>query len=194
MGIKSILLIIYVLLVLVVNIHTNKMVRLLGKSENSQRFMHLALFQGKSKNLSESVVHQLGHSSISAAQNAIAPIEEDPTLFCTAWKKDRFYMFTKREPSESNGVDTFGRDIYNERPTHDDSKVSSNYSSSRSARTGIIHTTVGDIHIRFYPDEYISYFIIFNYLDALKLLKILPLMLVITIILISKFIVLYVVS
>ncbi len=26
----------------------------------------------------------------------------DPTLFCTAYKKNRFYMFTRREPDETN--------------------------------------------------------------------------------------------
>ena len=26
----------------------------------------------------------------------------DPTLFCTAYKKNRFYMFTRREPDDSN--------------------------------------------------------------------------------------------
>lgn len=90
-----------------INIHTNKLSRLIGKNDNTQRFMNISLFQGKPKNLSDSVVQQLGLTQVSAAVNAIAPIEEDPTLFCTAYKKDRFYMFTKREPAEPDGYEFY---------------------------------------------------------------------------------------
>ena len=27
----------------------------------------------------------------------------DPTLICTAYKKNRFYMFTRREPEDTKG-------------------------------------------------------------------------------------------
>lgn len=50
-------------------------------------------------------------------------------------------------------VNTFGRDIYNERPVHDDDKITTSVAASRLARTGVIHTSIGDIHIRFYADE-----------------------------------------
>jgi hypothetical protein len=29
--------------------------------------------------------------------------EEDPTLICCAFKKSRFYLFTRREPEEPEG-------------------------------------------------------------------------------------------
>ena len=37
----------------------------------------------------------------------------DPTLVCTAIKKNRFYLFSKREPMETGAKET-GRDIFNE--------------------------------------------------------------------------------
>ena len=39
----------------------------------------------------------------------------DPTIYCTAFKKPRFYIFSRRQPDilESSG---FVRDIINERP------------------------------------------------------------------------------
>jgi hypothetical protein len=33
----------------VVNVHTNQVVRVIGKSENTTRFLHVALFQGAPK-------------------------------------------------------------------------------------------------------------------------------------------------
>ena len=136
-----------------VNIHTSKLSRLIGKSENAQRFMKLALFQGKARNLSESIAQQMGLSAVSAASNALAAVEEDPTLFCSAFKKDRFYCFSKYAPLEADGVHNFGRDIFNERPIHEEEKITAAYNSSVLARTGVIHTTMGDIHFRLYPDE-----------------------------------------
>ena len=54
--------------------------------------------------------------------------EGDPTLFCTAFKKKRFYYFSRREPDESGtsgaGPDehdgAVGRDVFNEKPTADE--------------------------------------------------------------------------
>ena len=37
----------------------------------------------------------------------------DPTLVSTAFKKNRFYLFSKREPMET-GAKEIGRDMYNE--------------------------------------------------------------------------------
>ena len=60
----------------VINIHTNKLVRLVGKNDNTQRFVRVAMFQGKPRNLSDSVLQQLGMGSVSAAANALKQTEE----------------------------------------------------------------------------------------------------------------------
>src|SRR5699024_5122193 len=51
----------------------------------------------------------------------------DPTIFCTGFRKNRFYMFTKREPDDSamtsseDGVLTgLERDVFNEKPSRED--------------------------------------------------------------------------
>jgi len=38
----------------------------------------------------------------------------DPTIICTSYKKSRFYLFSRREPSDAE-FDKIGRDIFNER-------------------------------------------------------------------------------
>lgn len=43
----------------------------------------------------------------------------DPTLFCTAFKKNRFYVFTRREPDDSK-VHEVDRDVFNEKPSKED--------------------------------------------------------------------------
>ena len=45
-------------------------------------------------------------------------VQQDPTIFCTGHKKSRFYLFTPREPDQTNLESD--RDILNERPTRED--------------------------------------------------------------------------
>jgi peptidylprolyl isomerase domain and WD repeat-containing protein 1 len=136
-----------------VNLHTNKLVRLLGKTENTQRFLRVSLFQGTPKADASSIMQQLGAAHVSAAANALAKKDEDPVLFCTAYKKDRFYMFSTREPQEADGVSHFGRDVYNERPINEDDKTVTQISANRLGRSAVVHTTMGDIHVRLFPEE-----------------------------------------
>ena len=66
--------------------------------------------------------------------------EADPTLYSTSFKKNKFYIFSKREPEESeekgHGINSRGKnyailydkiilslDIYNERPSKDDQQI-----------------------------------------------------------------------
>ena len=44
----------------------------------------------------------------------------DPTILCSAFKKNRFYIFTRREPEDSKDKSAFSRDIFNERPSKED--------------------------------------------------------------------------
>ncbi|CCA72530.1 probable cyclophilin E [Serendipita indica DSM 11827] len=76
----------------------------------------------------------------------------DPTLFCTAYKKNRFYMFTRSEPEGE-------RDIFNERPTREEQTIAqttgagSGRGPSRLARNAVVHTTMGDIFIKLFPEQ-----------------------------------------
>jgi peptidylprolyl isomerase domain and WD repeat-containing protein 1 len=73
----------------VVNIVTNRMVRLLGKDE-SHRFTNLALYQGAPKKKG------VTNLAMAASDNPLLAEAEviDPILFCTAFRKVRFFMFT----------------------------------------------------------------------------------------------------
>lgn len=71
---------------------------MLGKPENA-RFLHLGLFQGSAKKAKAAVTVEM-----EASENpGLKPAELDPTLFCTAYKKNRFYMFTRRGPDDLAG-------------------------------------------------------------------------------------------
>ncbi|KAL6040930.1 Peptidylprolyl isomerase domain and WD repeat containing protein 1, variant 3 [Balamuthia mandrillaris] len=78
----------------VVNIVTNKMVRIVGRSENTERFLAISLWQGKTQG---------------SVEMGDAPREAnyDPTIICAAYKKQRFYLFTRREPVEPSEYELF---------------------------------------------------------------------------------------
>merc|ERR1719450_737351 len=88
----------------VVNIHTNKLVRVLGKVEQTERFLGLALFQGKPMKKQTETVQAI-------MDNDSAKEQADPMVVVTAYKKNRFFLFTTREPPESSA--DLGRDIFN---------------------------------------------------------------------------------
>ena len=67
----------------IVNLHTNKLVKILGKVEQTERFLGIALYQGKAMKrkagLGESVVEGENEQKESA----------DPICIVTAYKKNR---------------------------------------------------------------------------------------------------------
>lgn len=96
----------------VVNIDTNKCVNMIGKSDNL-RPVHLALYQGKPKRSTAATTIEQEASENPALLN----VQTDPTVFCTAFKKQRFYMYSKRLPSDLQDND---RDVFNEKPSKED--------------------------------------------------------------------------
>jgi peptidylprolyl isomerase domain and WD repeat-containing protein 1 len=74
----------------VVNIVTNALLRVLGKDE-AIRFTSLALFQGKSK----------GSVATDNLQHNPKP---DPTVFVAGFRKNRFYLFSQREPEDAKAA------------------------------------------------------------------------------------------
>lgn len=97
----------------VVNLVTNTWVRFLGKPEN-MRILSVSLFQGRVKKPISSTTVEL-----EAADNpTLDNISADPTLFCTSYKKNRFYMFTQRDYGKMN--DSADRDVFNEKPSKEE--------------------------------------------------------------------------
>jgi len=72
----------------VVNLHTNKVARILGKVENNDRFLRIALYQG---DRSSKKVRKIPAAAANANENKEPLI--DPTLLCCAFKKHRIYLF-----------------------------------------------------------------------------------------------------
>ncbi|TMW68110.1 hypothetical protein Poli38472_007782 [Pythium oligandrum] len=144
----------------VVNLETNKLVRVLGKVENSDRFLRLALFQGKPK-VNTQLERQLNASKglksepIVMSDAASRQTLIDPTLFCTSFKRNRFFLFSSREPEEDDeeGEGT-GRDVFNEKPTLEETDVVAQASTAKKlGETVILHTTMGDITIKLFTKE-----------------------------------------
>lgn len=135
----------------VLNLHTNRCSRIVGKPENT-RFLHLALYQGRrGKN-------QSGKPSITiemqASDNpALQKDTTDPTLICTAFKKNRFYLFSRREPDDTKSADA-ERDVFNEKPSKEEQMSATQGSaSSRISNLATIHTTLGDMHCTLFATE-----------------------------------------
>ena len=99
----------------VVNLHTNKVVRVLGQVENTERFTHVALYQGAAQSSSSKA--KLSTAIKSGSLKSLQ--EPDPIMFACAFKKQRFYLFTRREPEDFEDV-SLGRDVFNEKPVVDD--------------------------------------------------------------------------
>lgn len=73
----------------IVNVVTNRMVRLLGRDE-AHRFTNLSLYQGAPKK------KEATNLVMAASENPLLADAEaiDPILICTAFRKPRFFLFT----------------------------------------------------------------------------------------------------
>jgi peptidylprolyl isomerase domain and WD repeat-containing protein 1 len=129
-----------------INIFTNRCVKIIGKGDNI-RPLHLALFQGRAKKSTASTTFEQ-----EASHNPqLAQSENDPTLFCSAFKKQRFYLYSRRLPSDLQEID---RDVFNEKPSKEDIiSVTESQASQRLYENCVIHTTLGDIHLKLFSKE-----------------------------------------
>lgn len=130
-----------------VNLYSNKCVKIIGKNENL-RILHIAIYQGSAKKSKAAVTFEI-EASNNPTLDAIKP---DPTLVCTAYKKSRFYLFSKREPDEV-GVDQ-DRDVFNEKPSKEDTFAAMDEPiQQRLYENAIIHTVFGDIHCKLFMKD-----------------------------------------
>ncbi|MEE6458392.1 hypothetical protein FKM82_000276 [Ascaphus truei] len=132
----------------VINVETNRCVRILGKLENI-RVVQLALFQGVAKKHRSATTVEM-KASDNPVLNSILP---DPIIVCTAFKKNRFYMFTKREPEDTKSAES-DRDVFNEKPSKEEVMAATQAEGpKRVSDSAIIHTSMGDIHVKLFPVE-----------------------------------------
>jgi peptidylprolyl isomerase domain and WD repeat-containing protein 1 len=126
-----------------INTYTNRVVRVYAKDEPF-RPLNLAMYQGQPQKKGVVTV-----SMAASANPLLAEAEErDPILVTTGFAKLRFYLFTNEtEISKST------RDVHNEKPRDIDSAAAT-AASNKSGELGtsaILHTTMGDIHLRLFP-------------------------------------------
>lgn len=138
----------------VVNTVSNRGSRLLGKDE-TLRFLNMSLFQGVT------MQKQATSIALAASDNpmANAKVETYPTLFCSAYKRSRFYLFTRDEPEHDPASRLGGneRDVFNERPTREERAIAGTAPGAKAAAkptvsAATVHTTVGDIPIQLFPE------------------------------------------
>ncbi|KXS98513.1 hypothetical protein AC578_5521 [Pseudocercospora eumusae] len=128
----------------VINTFSNRMVKLYGREEPF-RPLNLTLYQGapEKKGL---VTAQMAASSNPLLEAAEA---RDAMLVTTGSAKVRFYMFTN-----DNSVSKSDRDIHNEKPrTLASKKQEQEDRDARMGTSATIHTTMGDISIRMFPQH-----------------------------------------
>eukprot|EP00931_Biecheleriopsis_adriatica_P039645 TRINITY_DN2265_c0_g1_i1.p1 TRINITY_DN2265_c0_g1~~TRINITY_DN2265_c0_g1_i1.p1 ORF type:complete len:648 (+),score=146.06 TRINITY_DN2265_c0_g1_i1:65-1945(+) len=130
----------------VVNLHTNKLVRILGKVEQTERFLGVALFQGKP-------MKKKVEAGVSVIEGENDEQEKaDPLAVITAYKKNRFFLFSTREPPET--VNDYGRDIFNEKPSKEDAAVAASIRTENPlGKQATIHTSMGDIVVKLFHQE-----------------------------------------
>lgn len=130
----------------VINLVTNKLVRVLGKIEQTERFLSVALFQDKPKGRAMKAFTMGGEAEQSLT---------DPTLIACAFKKKRFYMFSRREPAEATDANT-GRDVWNEKPSRaeQESAIAASLGDQNIlGQQATLITTMGDIVFKLFPAE-----------------------------------------
>ncbi|KAJ1439100.1 hypothetical protein B484DRAFT_415909 [Ochromonadaceae sp. CCMP2298] len=130
----------------VLNVLTNKVVRTLGMGEN-ERFLTVAVYQGVPKVDQQFLLSRAGaEGALAKTVEQMAEILPDPTVYCTSFKKRRFYCFSRREPDEGE------RDKLNELPTEEEREGGVTVAKTLASQA-IMHTTMGDITIKLFPDE-----------------------------------------
>lgn len=134
----------------VLNMLTNKVIRVLGQNESGERFLAVALYQGTPKVDTQFLLSIKGSTSSSTtvdeSKNANLP---DPTVYCSSFKRRRFYCFSQREPDESDQP----RDVLNERPTEEERVSVTDVGVKGLAREAVIRTSRGDIHVKLFSAE-----------------------------------------
>jgi len=121
----------------ILNTYSNSVARLLAKVENTERFTKIALYQGKSK----------GIVGAQRPENQ-KEIDIDPTLFCIAFKKQRLYLLSNREPEETDESSGGGRDVFNEKPSREDILAAQEQHAGKKFPSCVtLHTTMVQIFL-----------------------------------------------
>jgi len=139
----------------IVKLETDEVVELLGKEETGLRVVKMALFQGCANKLGSSILSALDVRGLDAESSSVAKRKmNDPTLICSAFQKPRFYLFTKRPPTDVEGSqNSTGRDALNEKPLKNRPNVFTPAIQRNLGKSAILRTSYGDIYIDLFGKE-----------------------------------------
>ena len=73
---------------------SNKVSRVIGKVENTERFLQVGLYQGSNK---AATIAKVGSSDGKITFS-------DPTIIALAYQRPRFFLFTRREPEDTEDM------------------------------------------------------------------------------------------
>ncbi|KAK3047193.1 Peptidyl-prolyl cis-trans isomerase cyp15 [Extremus antarcticus] len=131
----------------VINTLSNRLVKLYGRDEPF-RPLNLSLYQGQ-PDKKDLVTLQMAASSNPLLAEAEA---RDAMLISTGSGKLRFYIF-----NNDTSISKSDRDVHNEKPRNLNSNKKAQQEAaepeSRMASSATIHTTLGDISIRLFPNQ-----------------------------------------
>ena len=131
-----------------VNLVTNKIVRIIGASEN-ERFLFLALYQGIPKVDNQWLLSKGGAEAIQSIDElGQQTVKADNTIYATSFKSHRFFCFSDRKPAEISS----SRDHMNELPSREDKDLNKFETSEEKSNksVAVLHTSMGDIHIKLF--------------------------------------------
>jgi peptidylprolyl isomerase domain and WD repeat-containing protein 1 len=81
----------------VLNLVTNRVVKVLGTTESGERFLSVALYQGTPKVDTQFLLAKAGSEAVvKTAEQLQKKPEPDATVYATSFKKRRFYCFSRR--------------------------------------------------------------------------------------------------
>ena len=76
----------------------------------------------------------------------------DPTIYCTSFKRPRFYIFSRRSP-EIGPENDIVRDIINEKMNKDDHNIEKELKLTEKKNEVVFNTTLGDIHFLLFLED-----------------------------------------
>jgi len=136
----------------IIDTESNDVVKVVGKAEKDDRFLHIALYQGHPKVDMQFLLSQGKGNSKTTMDEMHSGAIPDPTLFACSFKKRRFYCLSRREPEDAGT-----RDRLNETPTADDVKAALEKQLAKQKegqeKHVILRTSLGDIHIKLFPED-----------------------------------------
>ncbi|EGB08190.1 hypothetical protein AURANDRAFT_53657 [Aureococcus anophagefferens] len=150
----------------VVHAGSGRVAAVVGAKDESERFGALAVFAGAAKLDAQAEQARRNQKAIETGDETKKNVmsmgceqtEEgtpDPSVFCTSFKRKRFYCLSRREPDPGfDGENLDARDVQNELPSAEELGRRAAASAPLALGTdALLRTTAGDIKIKLHPNE-----------------------------------------